>query len=36
MNLCVPYNGGNFLTSQKLVSFSRRSLFHWVLYMYTT
>jgi CRISPR/Cas system-associated protein Cas7 (RAMP superfamily) len=28
MNLCVPYNGGNFLTSQKLVSFSRRSLFH--------
>jgi hypothetical protein len=30
MNLRVPYNAGNFLTSLKPVSFSRRTLFHGV------
>jgi hypothetical protein len=30
MNLQVPYNAGNFLTSWKLVSFSRRTLLHGV------
>jgi hypothetical protein len=30
MNLRVPLNAGNFLTSCKLVSFSRRTLFHGV------
>jgi hypothetical protein len=30
MNLRVPYNEGNFLTSYKLVSFSRRTLLHGV------
>jgi len=30
MNLRVPQNTGNFLTSWELVSFSRRSLFHGV------
>jgi hypothetical protein len=29
-NLRVPYNVGNFLTSQHPVSFSRRSLLHGV------
>jgi hypothetical protein len=28
MNLRVPYNAGNFLTSCKPVSFSRRTLLH--------
>jgi hypothetical protein len=28
MNLRVPYNAGNFLTSFKPVSFSRRTLLH--------
>jgi hypothetical protein len=28
MNLRVPYNAGNFLTSCKLVSFSGRTLLH--------
>jgi len=28
MNLWVPKNAGNFLTSWKLVSFSRRTLLH--------
>ena len=28
MNLHVPYNAGNFLTSRKPVSFSRRTLLH--------
>ena len=28
MNLRVPYNAGNFLTSWKRVSFSRRALLH--------
>jgi len=28
MNLRVPQNGGNFLTSSKSVSFSRRTLHH--------
>ena len=30
MNLRVPYNAGNFLTSCKPVSFSRRTLYHGV------
>jgi len=30
MNLRVPYNAGDFLTSCKLVSFSRRTLLHGV------
>jgi hypothetical protein len=30
MNLRVPYNAGNFLTSYKLVSFSRTTLLHGV------
>jgi len=30
MNFQVPWNAGNFLTSCKLVSFSRRTLFHGV------
>jgi len=30
MNLRVPWNAGNFLTSCKPVSFSRRTLHHWV------
>jgi len=30
MNLRVPYNAGNFLTSCKPVSFSRRILLHGV------
>jgi len=30
MNLRVPYNAGNFLTSWKTVSFSRRILLHGV------
>jgi len=30
MNLRVPWNGGNFLTSRKPVSFSRRTLHHGV------
>jgi hypothetical protein len=30
MNLLVPQNAGNFLTSCKLVSFSRRVLLHGV------
>jgi hypothetical protein len=30
MNLWVPQNPGNFLTSLKLVSFSRRTLLHGV------
>jgi hypothetical protein len=30
MNLRVPSNAGNFLTSCKPVSFSRRTLFHGV------
>jgi len=30
MNLRVPQNAGNFLTSCKLVSFSRRTLLHGV------
>jgi hypothetical protein len=30
MNLRVPQNAGNFLTSCKPVSFSRRTLFHGV------
>jgi hypothetical protein len=28
MNLWVPWNEGNFLTSRKLVSFTRRALLH--------
>jgi hypothetical protein len=28
MNLTVPYNVGNFLTSWELVSFPKRTLFH--------
>jgi hypothetical protein len=28
MNLRVPWNAGNFLTSWETVSFSRRSLLH--------
>jgi hypothetical protein len=28
INLPVPYNAGNFLTSYKQVSFSRRTLLH--------
>jgi hypothetical protein len=31
MNLRVPYNAGNFLTSCKPVSFSRRTLLHGVI-----
>ena len=30
MNLPVPYNAGNFLTSRELVSFSRMILLHGV------
>ena len=30
MNLRVPWNAGNFLTNCKLVSFSRRTLYHGV------
>ena len=30
MNLRVPYNAGNFLTSVELVSISRRTLLHGV------
>jgi hypothetical protein len=30
MNLRVPYNAGNFLTSRKPVSFSRRTVLHGV------
>ena len=39
MNLWVPYNVGNFLTSWETVSFSRRILLHGVskygLYMFS-
>jgi len=31
VKLQVPYNAGNFLTSWKPVSFSRRTLFHGVI-----
>jgi len=34
MNLRVPWNAGNFLTSCKPVSFSRRTQHHWVIYIY--
>jgi hypothetical protein len=34
MNLQVPYNAGNFLTSLEIVSFSRRRLFHGVIYLF--
>ena len=34
MNLRVPWNAGNFLTSCKPVSFSRRTLHHGVIYHY--
>jgi hypothetical protein len=30
MNIRVPYNAGNFLTSNKPVSFSRRTVLHGV------
>jgi hypothetical protein len=30
MNLWVPYNAGNFLTSSKPVSFPRKTLLHGV------
>ena len=43
MNLRVPYIAGNFLTSLKSVSFSRRTLLHgastdafWVIFNFTT
>jgi len=35
MDLRVPYNAGSVLTSRITVSFSERTLFHGVIYIYT-
>jgi len=36
MNILVPLNEGNFLTSWMPFSFSERNLFHWISHGFST